>query len=203
MLAWLEHTLKTDIEQYKLLAIYITMTLESACIPIPSEVVMPYAGHLAAKGSLAMWQATLVGAIANLSGSWLAYTAGRFGGRSFIDRYGKYIFLSHKHLAMADHWFATNGEATVFLSRMLPAVRTFISLPAGIARMNIVKFSLYSFLGSLPWNFLLVYLGYTFTDRWDELQLYLHEFNIVAFSGIAVVVVGYLYWRKNKNRRIR
>ncbi|MFA5881803.1 MAG: DedA family protein [Eubacteriales bacterium] len=202
MLAWLEHTLKTDIEQYKLLAIYITMTLESACIPIPSEVVMPYAGHLAAKGSLAMWQATLVGAIANLSGSWLAYTAGRFGGRSFIDRYGKYIFLSHKHLAMADHWFATKGEATVFLSRMLPAVRTFISLPAGIARMNIVKFSLYSFLGSLPWNFLLVYLGYTFTDRWDELQLYLHEFNIVAFSGIAVVVVGYLYWRKNKNRRI-
>ncbi|PKM47849.1 MAG: alkaline phosphatase [Firmicutes bacterium HGW-Firmicutes-8] len=200
MLAWLEHTLKTDIEQYKLLAIYITMTLESACIPIPSEVVMPYAGHLVAKGSLSMWQATLVGAIANLSGSWLAYTAGRFGGRSFIDRYGKYIFLSHKHLAMADHWFATKGEATVFLSRMLPAVRTFISLPAGIARMNIVKFSLYSFLGSLPWNFLLVYLGYTFTDRWDELQLYLHEFNIVAFSGIAIIVVGYLYWRKKNNR---
>lgn len=200
MLAWLEHILKTNVEHYRLLAIYITMTLESACIPIPSEIVMPYAGHLVAKGNLSMWQATLVASIANLSGSWLAYTAGRFGGRTFIDRYGKYIFLSHKHLAMADRWFANRGEATVFLSRMLPVVRTFISLPAGIARMNIIKFSIYSFLGSLPWNFLLVYLGYTFTDRWDQLQQYLHEFNIAAFSGIAVVVVGYLYWRKKKSR---
>lgn len=200
MLAWLEHILKTNVEQYRLLAIYITMTLESACIPIPSEIVMPYAGHLVAKGSLSMWQATLVAAMANLSGSWLAYTAGRFGGRSFINRYGKYILLSHKHLGMADRWFAGKGEATVFLSRMLPGVRTFISLPAGIARMNIIKFSIYSFLGSLPWNFLLVYLGYIFTDRWDQLQKYLHDFNIVAFFGIAVMVVGYLYWRKKKNR---
>lgn len=198
MLSWLEHALKTDIEQYKLLAIYISMTLESACIPIPSEIVMPYAGHLVAKGRLGIWEATLVASLANLSGSWLAYTAGRFGGRAFIDKYGKYIFLSRKHLALADRWFAQKGEMTVFLSRMLPAVRTFISLPAGIARMEIVKFSIYSFLGSLPWNFVLVYLGYVFTDRWDQLQNYLHEFNLVAFGLLIVVAASYFIRRMKK-----
>ena len=198
MLSWLEHALKTDIEQYKLLAIYITMTLESACIPIPSEVVMPYAGHLVAKGSLGIWEATFVAALANLSGSLLAYTAGRFGGRTFIDRYGRYIFLSRKHLAMADRWFANKGEATVFFSRMLPAVRTFISLPAGIARMDIVKFTVYSFLGSLPWNLALVFLGYMFTDRWEELQGYLHEFNLIAFSLLILLVAGYFLWRRKR-----
>ena len=203
MIAWLEHLLKTDVEQYGLLAIYITMTLESACIPIPSEIVMPFAGHLVAKGSLGMVEVTLVAAMANLSGSWLAYAVGRFGGRSFIDKYGRYIFLSQKHLAMADRWFATRGEATVFFSRMLPAVRTFISLPAGIAKMDIVKFSMYSFLGSLPWNFALAYLGYTFAGRWDLLQGYLHNFNLVAFTLIFIVAVSYLVWRQKKRKNTR
>lgn len=198
MLSWLEHLLKTDIEQYKLLAIFITMTLESACIPIPSEIVMPYAGHLVAKGSLGMLESTLVASLANLAGSLMAYTAGRAGGRGFINKYGKYIFLSQKHLAQADRWFATRGEVTVFLSRMLPAVRTFISLPAGIARMDLPKFCIYSFLGSLPWNFLLVYLGFLFTDRWDQLQGYLHNFNIMFFTALFMVIVGYLYWKRTK-----
>ncbi len=199
MLSWLEQTLKTDLEQYRLIAIYLTMTLESACIPIPSEIVMPYAGHLAAKGSFGIWTAALVAAVANLSGSWLAYLAGRIGGRVFIDRYGKYIFLSRRHLAVADRWFAEHGEATVFFSRMLPAVRTFISLPAGIAKMNIFKFSFYSFIGSLPWNLLLVYLGYVFTDRWELLQGYLHEFKILILAGLAAAVLVYFFWRKKKN----
>ncbi|PKM82731.1 MAG: hypothetical protein CVU89_04315 [Firmicutes bacterium HGW-Firmicutes-14] len=196
MFSWLEHILKTDIEQYRLLAIFITMSLESACIPIPSEIVMPYAGHLVAKGSLGMFEATLTATAANLTGSWLAYAAGRFGGRSFIDRYGRYIFLSKKHLAMADRWFAQKGEVTVFFSRMLPAVRTFISLPAGIARMDILKFSIYSFLGALPWNLALVYLGYVFTGNWEQLQNYLHEFNIVVFAVIGLLVISYLVWKK-------
>jgi len=200
-LSWLEQLLKTDIEQYKLLTIFITMTLESACIPIPSEIVMPYAGHLVAKGSLGMLETTLVASLANLTGSLLAYTAGRAGGRTFINKYGKYIFLSKKHLAQADRWFSSRGEVTVFLSRMLPAVRTFISLPAGIARMDIVKFSIYSFLGSLPWNFLLVYLGYIFTGRWDQLQGYLHDFNIVFFTALGLAVLGYFYWRKVKAKK--
>jgi len=139
--------------------------------------------------------------LANLTGSLLAYIVGRFGGRSFINNYGKYVFLSKKHLAQADYWFATRGEITVFLSRMLPAVRTFISLPAGIARMDLLKFCVYSFLGSLPWNFMLVYLGYLFTDRWDLLQGYLHDFNIVFFTALGLAVFGYLYWRKAKSKK--
>lgn len=198
MLSWLEHVLKTDIEQYGLLAVYITMMLESACIPIPSEVVMPYAGHLVARGSLGMLETGLVASLANLSGSWLAYAVGRYGGRSFIDRYGRYVFLSRRHLAMAERWFANRGEVTVLLSRMLPAVRTFISLPAGIARMDLVKFTIYSFLGSLPWNFLLVYLGYLFTDRWDQLQNYLHEFNLIALGLLAALIAAFFIYRKRR-----
>ncbi len=198
MLSWLEHVLKSDIENYKLLAIYITMTLESACIPIPSEIVMPYAGHLVAKGRLGMFEATMTAALANLSGSWLAYIVGRYGGRSFINKYGKYIFLSRKHLNQAESWFARRGEITVFLSRMLPAVRTFISLPAGIARMDFIKFSIYSFLGSLPWNFALVYLGYIFTDKWDQLQRYLHEFNLIALGGLSSILAAYLIFRRKR-----
>ncbi len=197
-MSWLENILKSDLEQYRLIAVFITMALESACIPIPSEIVMPYAGHLAAKGSLNIWSATLVASLANLVGSWVAYTAGRLGGRRFIDRYGKYIFLSQKHLAQSERWFQQRGEITVFLSRMLPAVRTFISLPAGIARMDFLKFSFYSFLGSVPWNFALVYLGYIFTDKWEELQRYLHEFNYAAFAGITLL--GLAYWLLKKNR---
>jgi len=176
------------------------MTLESACIPIPSEIVMPYAGHLVAKGKLGMMQAALVASLANLSGSWLAYAVGRYGGRAFIDKYGRYIFLSKKHLNDADYWFARRGEITVFLSRMLPAVRTFISLPAGIAKMDFFKFSFYSFLGSLPWNLALVYLGYIFTDKWDVLQNHLHEFNIIVFAFIGIIVALFFVVRKRKRR---
>ncbi len=200
MFSWLEQILKNDIEQYRLLAIYVTMTLESACIPIPSEIVMPYAGHLVAKGKLGMMQAALVASLANLSGSWLAYAVGRYGGRAFIDKYGRYIFLSKKHLNDADYWFARRGEITVFLSRMLPAVRTFISLPAGIAKMDFFKFSFYSFLGSLPWNLALVYLGYIFTDKWDVLQNHLHDFNIIVFAFIGIIVALFFVVRKRKRR---
>ncbi|HEX3031014.1 MAG TPA: DedA family protein [Bacillota bacterium] len=200
MMEWLELFLKANLDKYHLLAIYITMTLESACIPIPSEIVMPYAGHLVAQGSLSITRATLVGGLANLTGSWLAYAVGRLGGRAFIEKYGRYILLSKAHLREADHWFATKGEITVFLSRLLPGVRTFISLPAGIARMDIVRFSLYSFLGSLPWNFALVYLGYTFSNNWGAVKQYLHEFNLVAFLLIAVVVAAIYIIRKRKNR---
>lgn len=198
MLAWLELVLKTNVENYKLLAIFITMALESACIPIPSEIVMPYAGHLVAKGSLGMWEASLVATAANLVGSWVAYFVGRFGGWRFVDKYGKYIFLSKKHLAMSEKWFAERGEITVFLTRMMPAVRTFISLPAGIAKMDFVKFSIYSFLGALPWNFMLVYLGYIFTDKWALLQGYLHNFNIIVIGLLLIVGISYLIYRRKK-----
>ncbi|MGE5544924.1 MAG: DedA family protein, partial [Bacillota bacterium] len=183
---------------YSIIAIYIAMTLESACIPVPSEIVMPYAGYLVAQGKLNMLEATLAAALANLSGSWLAYFIGKFGGRPLIKKYGKYIFLSKKHLNRADTWFNQKGEITVFISRMLPGVRTFISLPAGIARMNFIRFSLYSLFGVLPWNFALVYLGYVFTDRWNDLQSYLYKTDLMVFSGLLLIFIVYLVRWKNK-----
>lgn len=203
MLSWLEHFLKTDINQYRLLAIYTLMVLESACIPIPSEVVMPYAGYLVAAGQLNMAVVTVVAAAANLTGSWLAYAAGKFGGRPLIEKYGRYVFLSPKHVAEADEWFAKRGEITVFVSRMLPGIRTFISLPAGITGMNFIKFSLYSFLGAVPWNLALVYLGYIFTNRWNELQSYLHRTNLVVIACLAVLFVLYILWKIKKEKQER
>ncbi len=201
MLEWFDYTLKANVEHYGLLAIYITMLLESACIPIPSEVVMPFAGFLVAKGKVGMVQAGLVGSLANLSGSWLAYAAGRYGGRSFLHKYGRYIFLSEKHLQQAEDWFAAKGEVMVFVSRMLPGIRTFISLPAGMAEMDFIKFSIFSFVGSVPWNFALVYLGYQFTNRLDQLQVYLHKFNIVVIAVVVLLAAVYLLFRKFKSKK--
>lgn len=194
MFAGLEHFLLDELSRLGLLAVYITMTLESACIPIPSEIVMPYAGILVAKGKYTLWQVGLVGSLANLTGSVLAYAAGRYGGRSFIEKYGKYIFLSRKHLALADKWFYKHGEVTVFAARMLPAVRTFISLPAGITRMNFVRFVTYSFIGALPWNLALAYVGIVFSDNWALMQAYLHKFNYVIWGLLALLCVGIWWW---------
>lgn len=201
MLAWLDHLLKINIEQYGLPVIYLTMVLESVCIPIPSEVVMPFAGYLAAGGKLNMIEVTLVAALANLSGSWLAYWLGKFGGRPFIEKYGKYVFLSKRHLAIANAWFAEKGEVTVFAARMLPGVRTFISLPAGVAGMNFTRFSFFSFLGAIPWNFGLVYLGYVFTNRWNDLQFYLHRTNIIILACLGVGFALFLLRLKLKSNR--
>lgn len=192
----LEQTLINGIGHYKLLAIYLTMVLESTCIPIPSEVVMPYSGYLAATGKLSMFSITLVAALANLSGSWLAYAVGKYGGRLFIEKYGRFFFVAKKHLAKAELWFDKKGEITVFISRMLPGIRSFISLPAGIAEMNFAKFSIYSFLGALPWNFALAYLGYVFTNRWNDLQYFLHQTNLIILAGLVLVIVFYLIWLK-------
>jgi membrane protein DedA with SNARE-associated domain len=198
MFGWLEQFVTNDVARFGLWAVYVTMSLESACIPIPSEIVMPYAGMLVAKGSYTLWQVGLVASFANLTGSVIAYSVGRFGGRTFIERYGRYVFLSRKHLAMADRWFETRGDVTVLVSRMLPAVRTFISLPAGIARMNFLRFCIYSFLGALPWNLGLAYVGIVFTDNWDLMKVYLHKFNVVAYVFMALAVVMFFIWKRRK-----
>ncbi len=198
MFGWLEQFVTNDVARFGLWAVYITMSLESACIPIPSEVVMPYAGRLVAKGQYALWQVGFVAALANLTGSIIAYSVGRFGGRAFIERYGRYVFLSRKHLAMADRWFENRGDITVLVSRMLPAVRTFISLPAGIAKMNFFRFCIYSFIGALPWNLALAYVGIVFTDKWDLMKVYIHKFNLVAYVLMALAVVSYFIWRRKR-----
>ncbi len=195
----LENFLLNELSRFGLWAIFIAMTLESACIPIPSEVVMPYAGILVARGNYSLVQVVLIGSLANLTGSALAYAVGRYGGRNFIERYGKYIFLSRKHLALADKWFDRHGQATVFVSRLLPGVRTFISLPAGIGRMNFLRFALYSFIGSLPWNLALAYAGIVFADNWQVMQGYLHQVNLVVIGlMLLTALLIWQWWRRRK-----
>jgi len=172
------------------LGILIGMIFESACIPIPSEMIMPFGGYLVSTGHLNLIGVILAGTIGNLIGSLLAYAVGYWGGIRFIDRFGKYVFLSQKHLASAERWFAKRGEMTVFLCRILPGIRTFISLPAGIARMPLSKFIGYTTIGSLIWAGILTYVGYLLGKNWGNIQNVLHP---IAYVVVAIVLVIVIY----------
>ncbi|MBC7104556.1 MAG: DedA family protein, partial [Firmicutes bacterium] len=136
------------------------MAVESCNIPLPSEVILPYGGYLVSTGRLEFWWAALAGTAGGTAGSAVSYYIGLYGGRPFLNRYGRYFGVTPQKLALAERWFARYGEATVFFTRLLPVIRTFISLPAGVARMNFPRFLVYTFLGSLPWSLALTYVGY-------------------------------------------
>lgn len=188
---------------YGLIAIFLSQTLESMCIPIPSEVVVPYGGFLAAQGHVALWQVVVVAIAANLLGSTIAYVAGRYGGRALVLRYGKYVFMSEHHLEVADRWFERRGEITVFLTRMMPGVRTFISVPAGVSRMPFARFALYSILGTIPWNTGLAYLGWVFGSNWEQLQDWLHQYNRVFYPALVAVVAAAIAWKWHDVKKSR
>lgn len=196
------------LENYGLLIVFLTMTAESACIPIPSEIVVPYGGFLAAQGHTHVWTVIAVATAANMVGSGIAYLVGRYGGRTLFLKYGRYVLVREHHLEKADRWFEHHGQLTVFFTRMMPGVRTFISLPAGIARMPVGKFFLYSFAGSVPWNAALAYLGYAAgkaagDDPWSRLQEQFHRYNEIFYVVLAVAVVAvaaWLVWRWRRNR---
>ncbi|HEX7586175.1 MAG TPA: DedA family protein [Patescibacteria group bacterium] len=170
----------------------IMMAIESAAIPLPSEIIMPFAGYLVSQGKFTLLGITLAGSIGSVVGSVLAWWVGLKGGRKFIEKYGKYVLLSSHDLNLADNFFKKYGVAAVFFSRMLPVVRTFISLPAGIAKMNLSKFIIYTFLGSLPWCLLLGYIGKKLGDNWDTLGVYFHKFDlaigIIIFFALALFI---------------
>lgn len=173
--------------------IFLTMAIESACIPLPSEIIMPFSGYLVTTGQFSLIGVTLAGAIGNVVGSIVAYYAGVWGGRPFVERYGPYMLVSRRDLDLADRWFQKYGDAAVLFSRMLPVVRTFISLPAGIAAMNFPRFVLFTFVGALPWCYLLAYIGVKMGERWDQLHDYFHQFDIVI--GLLLVLAGgYFLW---------
>lgn len=184
------------------LAIFVAMVLESACIPIPSEITMPFGGLMAASGDLNLWLVGLVGAVANLVGSWIAYAVGVTGGRAVVLRYGRYLRIRPHDLDRAEDWFKRYGDRAVFWSRLLPVVRTFISLPAGAARMELVRFSVYSFLGSLPWSLGLAYGGYALGRNWEKLA---DNVEVAAFAIAGILVVGavVLVVRARRRRRAR
>ena len=160
------------------------MAIESACIPLPSEVIMPFAGSLIPQGRFTLLGCGLAGAIGCVVGSIPAYYAGAYGGRRLILKYGRYILLSEEHLDWADRFFAQRGDLTVFIARLLPVVRTFIAFPAGVARMPMGKFIVYTFVGSFPWCLGLAYVGMKLGEHIDELKPWFHRFDAV------LVVVG-------------
>jgi len=174
------------------------MAVESACIPLPSEVIMPFAGYLVFSGRFSLWGVAVAGALGCLVGSVAAYGVGIYGGRGFIEKYGKYILISHHDLAVADNFFNKYGSIAIFFSRLLPVVRTFISLPAGIAKMNFNKFIIYTFVGSLPWCLALAYLGQKLGEHWDILGVYFREFDVAIVAIIIIFIVWYI-WRHIKN----
>ena len=167
------------------------MALESAGILIPSEVIMPFSGFLVFTGEFNFWLTVLCGAAGNLLGSMAAYWIGYAGGRPLIEKYGKYILISGRDLNLADSWFKRYGQATVFFSRLLPIVRTLISFPAGIAKMNFKKFSFYTVLGSLPWSLALTYIGLALGENWQSLKIYFEKFDVVI-AGL--IVAGIVWW---------
>jgi membrane protein DedA with SNARE-associated domain len=178
----------------------IMMAIESACIPLPSEIIMPFSGFLVAEGRFTLWGVTVAGSVGSVIGSVIAYWIGFWGGRSFIEKYGKYVLITGHDLDIADNFFNKYGRSAVFFSRMLPVVRTFISLPAGIARMNFWQLVVYTFFGSLPWCFALAYLGKKLGDKWDTLGAYFHKFDILIAAlfliGVAWFIARHIKLRK-------
>lgn len=181
--------------------VFICMTLESACIPLPSEIIMTFSGFVVWQGNtnMTLLGITLVGALGNLFGSLIAYFVGLKGGRPLLEKYGKYVLITHKNLETADKWFEKYGYEAVLISRVLPGIRTFISLPAGITHMNLKKFVAYTFLGSLPWCFVLAYLGTQLGPRWEIISRYFHVLDIIVVIGI-IGAIGYLIYKHKKGK---
>jgi membrane protein DedA with SNARE-associated domain len=177
--------------------IVLLMAIESACIPLPSEIIMPFSGYLVSTGQMNLWLVGLAGAVGCVLGSLVAYWVGMYGGRPFIEKYGRYVLVSRHDLDMADRWFAKRGEIIVFVSRLLPAIRTFIAFPAGVARMDLKRFVIYTFAGSLPWCLGLAYIGQKLGEKWnkdDTLKTWFHRFDFLV--GIAAVLLaGWWIWR--------
>jgi len=167
------------------------MAISCACIPLPSEIVMLAAGWEAAKGELSFWWAVWWGTVGCLIGSLVAYWIGRYGGRPFLQRYRRYVLLSAHDLERADGWFTRYGDATVFVTRLMPIVRAFISLPAGVAGMPLLRFSIYTFLGSAIWCWGLAYLGYHTGRNWGTVEGWLHRFDAVI---LVLLTVGVIWW---------
>lgn len=173
------------------------MAIESACIPFPSEIIMPLAGWMLIKEQSLPVTYVLVagawGALGNTIGSVIAYYVGMWAGRPLLNKYGRYILISQKDLELSDRWFGRSGSWTVFVSRLLPVVRTYISLPAGIARMNIYKFVIYTFSGSFIWSTGLAYGGYQLGEHWEQLRSVMRPFDPVFIALIIVLVALYVY----------
>lgn len=181
--------------------IIFLMTLESACMPVPSEVVMPFAGFAAQQGRLNFLLVGAAGSVGSLIGAVLSYAIGYYGGRPLLEKYGKYFFVTKHEMDVAHTWFEKYGAMVIFVSRLLPIFKTFISLPAGIARMDFKKFTAATFVGSVPWCFALAYAGVLLGENWGLLEQYWIYVDIL--TGLCILVfLGYLGYKVLKFKKI-
>lgn len=200
ILAWLAALVIRIISASGYLGITGLMALESACIPIPSEVIMPFAGYLVSTGRFSLFWVIILGAFGNLIGSIVAYFVGFYGGRPLIERFGKYILIRKEELDRADNFFNKYGNLSVFFSRLLPIIRTFISLPAGIAKMPFWRFSFYTFIGSLFWSGVLVYLGVFLGSKWQTIEVYFRKIDWLIGVLFIIGIVCFVY-KKLKTKK--
>jgi membrane protein DedA with SNARE-associated domain len=180
--------------------VFLLMVLESACIPVPSEATMLFAGFNVSNGEYSLFAAVAVGSVANLVGSWIAYGVGYYGRVDILEKHGKKLHIKKSHLEWADRWFERHGDATVFFTRMLPIIRTFISLPAGVARMPFWRFSALTLAGCVPWVLMLTFIGKQAGDNWEDWKDNLHY---VDYAVAAAIVLGaaYLLIRARRRRK--
>ena len=201
----------TNIGNLGYLGIVIMMGIESACIPLPSEIIMPFGGYLVYKDPArfgGVWSGLIwmgvAGAAGCVWGSAVAYWAGKFGGRPFVEKYGRYFLIREQDMDKADVFFTKHGDAAIFISRLLPVVRTFISFPAGISKMKFWRFLIYTFLGSFPWCLGLAYVGYVLGEKWDtQLKAYFHKADVVIVGAILVMAGLYVYHHIKSDREYR
>ncbi len=178
--------------------IFLLMVAESALIPIPSEVIMPFSGYLVSTGKLNSVYVILAGSIGNLVGSLIAFFIGLRLGRNFILKYGKYVLLKKSHLELTENYFRKYGERATFISRLLPAVRTYISLPAGVANMNLKKFMAYTLAGSLIWNTMLTYVGIKLGEQWTSIRQYSSYIDAAVIVGAIIAIIIFVKNRSSK-----
>ena len=185
------------IDSVGLVGVFLLMLLESACLPVPSEAIMLFAGFNVSEGDMTLFGIVAAGVLGNVVGSWIAWAAGYYGRMELLEK-NRLIHINHKHLDWADSWFQRHGDATVFFTRMLPIIRTFISLPAGIARMPFWRFTILTLLGCIPWVLMLGVIGREVGDQWEEWRDYLHYGDYLV---LAAVVGGIIYLLIRRRRR--
>jgi membrane protein DedA with SNARE-associated domain len=194
------------------IGVLVAMAIESAMVPLPSELILPFAGFLVSdptavepltRSGWDFWIVVIVATIGNTLGSLVAYAIGAWGGRPFLERYGRYLLIRPHEIELADHFFQRYGSATAFFSRLLPIVRTFISFPAGVARMHLGKFIVYSTAGALIWSILLVQLGVVFGERWVEIRHLLEPFDLLIAVLVVAAVLLFVWWRLGMPGRAR
>ena len=180
------------IEETSYLGVFFLMILESALLPVPSEIIMPFAGYLAYLGHMDIVLIIAAGTLGNLVGSLIAYYLGLYGGRNFVIKYGKYLLMRENHLKIAEKLFNDYGEIIIFVGRMLPAIRTVISFPAGVGKMDLRKFMIYTILGSIPWNTMLAYSGFLLGENWENIISFFEKTDLIFVVALIIIIVLFI-----------